>query len=121
MGMDAATLIARCREQAGLSQRALAERAKTSAAAICLYERGERVPRVDTLARIVAATGSTLELDARPARIDLAANARALEELLELSDHLPRRSTDDLRFPVFRDLARQGTGDVTFRDLATCR
>lgn len=105
--MDVATLLSRSRERAGLTQRELAARAHTSAAAICLYERGERVPRVDTLARILAAMDATLELEAIPAPSEIAAgaNGRALEQLLDLADHLPRRSTRQLRAPVFRDLA----------------
>lgn len=105
--MDVATLIVRSRERAGLSQRELAARARTSAAAICLYEQGERVPRVDTLARILAAMDLTLELDAvaRPEAIALAANGRTLAQLLELADHLPQRSSKRLQAPVFRELA----------------
>ena len=104
--MDVATLIVRCRRQAGLSQRQLAELAGTSAAAICLYESGQRVPRVDTLTRLVAATGATLSMRATaPAGIDLAANGRKLEELLDLVDRLPRRSAPAITAPVFASLA----------------
>jgi transcriptional regulator with XRE-family HTH domain len=106
VSMDVATLIARCRTDAGLTQRQLAERAGTSAAAVCLYESGRRVPRVDTLTRLVAATGASLVLRADPApAIDVEANGRALEAVLELADHLPRRSTDDLDAPVFASMA----------------
>ena len=104
--MDAATLIVRCRRRAGLSQRLLAERAGTSAAAICLYESGQRVPRVDTLTRIVAATGATIAMGASPPpEIDLEANGRALEELLDLAGHLPRGATPTITAPVFASLA----------------
>src|ERR1700710_2682038 len=104
--MDVATLIAARRRASGWSQRELAARAGTSAAAVCLYEQGARVPRVDTLARLLAATGATLELGAMvsPAGIDIAANGRILEELLELADHLPHRAAGELGFPVTRDL-----------------
>ena len=104
--MDVATLLVRCRQRAGLSQRELAVRAHTSAAAVCLYEQGDRVPRVDTLARILAAMDTTLELDTTtmPSEIDTAANGRTLKDLLDLADHLPRQSSRDLRFPVFRNL-----------------
>lgn len=105
--MDVATLLVRTRERSGLSQREVAARAHTSAAAICLYEQGARVPRVDTLARVLAAMGATLELDASelPAAIDTAANGRVLEQLLDLVDHLPRRRPGPLRAPVFHELA----------------
>ncbi len=99
-------LIEVARRRAGLSQRDLAERSGTSAAAICLYERGERIPRVDTLRRVIAATGATLELAIREApRVDLAANARALEDLLDLSDHLPKHHGRVLQAPVLASLA----------------
>lgn len=106
--MDAATLLRGARTRAGLSQRDLARRAHTSPAAVCLYETGQRVPRVDTLARLVAAAGSTLELTAQPpvTAIDVEANALGLEELLDLADHLPQRHDAALRAPRFRDLAR---------------
>jgi len=109
--MDVATLLTRCRLRAGLSQRELARRAETSAAAVCLYERGERVPRVDTLTRLVAATGSTLELVATsPPPLDLASNARELEELLALADQLPQRPAGNLEAPPFAALAHRGAG-----------
>lgn len=63
--MDVATFLRTCRSEAGLTQRQLADRAETSAAAVCHYERGTRVPRADTLVRLVAATGSTLTWSAR--------------------------------------------------------
>ena len=103
--MDVATLIATTRRLAGLSQRELAARARTSAAAVCQYERGERVPRVDTLRRLVAATGSALTLDAAPPpRIDVAANGRDLEQVLGLADALPQRRDPELRYPPLRSL-----------------
>lgn len=105
--MDVADLIRTARERAGLSQRELARRAGTSAAAVCLYETGQRSPGVDTLRRLVAATGATLELAVRPLgeAVDVAANARALEEVLDLADHLPQRPQPALTAPRFRDLA----------------
>ena len=105
--MDPATLIAAARRRSGLSQRELAARAGTSAAAICLYESGSRIPRVDTLARLLAATGTTLELRSRrPLDVDLAANGRDLVELLEVSDRLPTRSGRVLEAPVLAHLVR---------------
>lgn len=104
--MDVAELLRTVRRAAGLSQRALATRAGTSAAAVCQYERGDRMPRVDTLRRLLAAAGADLRLEVTAgAGIDVEANARTLEQLLELADHLPRRTDEELRGPVFRDLA----------------
>ena len=53
-------LIAEARVLAGLSQRELARRAKTSAAAIANYENGHQQPRFDTLMRIIGAAGYEL-------------------------------------------------------------
>jgi transcriptional regulator with XRE-family HTH domain len=104
--MDAASILTYCRTRAGLAQRALAARADTSAAAICLYERGERIPRIDTLVRLIAATGWTIELVASaPAEIDASASARTLRELLDLSDRLPQSPSSELEAPVFAALA----------------
>ena len=101
--MDVATLLSTTRRQAGFSQRELARRAHTSAAAVCLYERGERVPRVDTLERLLTAAGATLSLDARRGpEIDLTARGEDLLAVLDLADHLPQRHEPALRFPPFR-------------------
>lgn len=98
-----ATLLSSTRRQAGYSQRELARRARTSAAALCLYERGERVPRVDTLERILTAAGATLSLDAFAAPpIDLVARGEDLAIVLDLADRLPQRHEPLLRFPPFR-------------------
>jgi transcriptional regulator with XRE-family HTH domain len=101
--MDVATMIVSARRRAGLSQRELATRARTSAAAVCQYERGERIPRVDTLQRLIAATGTTLIVDAPPPpRLDVAANGRDLEQVLGLADVLPKQHVAELRYPPMR-------------------
>lgn len=41
----------------------------------------------------------------RGGAIDLVANGRALEQLLDLADRLPQRPRPILAAPVFRDLA----------------
>jgi transcriptional regulator with XRE-family HTH domain len=103
--MDVATLLSSTRREAGFSQRELARRAHTSAAAICLYERGERVPRVDTLERLLSAAGASLSLDAlRAPAIDLVARGEDLASVLDLADQLPQRQEPDLMFPPFRTL-----------------
>jgi hypothetical protein len=78
-----------------------------------MYERGDRVPQVDTLTRLVAATGSTLQLAAAPPpSLDVRANARTLEELLDLADHLPQQSADELAAPPFAELVRRRRGEA---------
>ena len=104
--MDAATLISRCRRAAGLSQRQLAARSGTSPAAISLYEAGKRIPRLDTLTRVIAATGSNLTALTNPASdIDIVAAGRDLLAVLELADDLPHESGPELTAPVFAELA----------------
>jgi len=51
-----ANLVA-CRERANLSQEALGVRASLHRTEIGLLERGERVPRIDTLAKLAGALG----------------------------------------------------------------
>jgi len=106
--MDASTMILSSRLEAGLSQRELAKLAGTSPAAVSLYETGKRVPRIDTLTRLIAATGSSIEMRVRDDadNIDIAANSRALEAGLELAGHLPQRHSEAIAMPPFRDLAR---------------
>ena len=104
--MDCATLIRIHRTRSGFSQRELANRAATSAAAICLYETGQRVPRVDTLARILRATGATLVVDAwTDAELDASVNGDILLQVLDLSEHLPSRRPGELDAPIFAKLA----------------
>jgi transcriptional regulator with XRE-family HTH domain len=93
------------RERAGFSQRELAKRAKTSPAAISFYESGDRIPGVDTLARLIGATGSTLEISAPEPPVDLVANGETLRELLGLADNLPQRADRILRAPVLAKAA----------------
>lgn len=104
--MDSATIILRARQRSGLSQRELASRAGTSAAAVCLYESGQRTPRTDTLTRLTAACGVQLDVFlAVPAEsIRLEANGRALESVLDLAGHLPTRPRRTLDAPVFARL-----------------
>jgi transcriptional regulator with XRE-family HTH domain len=96
MPSSPASLVAVARADAGLTQRALATRANTSAAAINRYERGRSVPDLATLERVLAACGFELQLTMtrrsahRPAdtvRPDQAAHDRhAIEEALAEAD-----------------------------------
>lgn len=61
-------MIREARASAGLSQQALAEAAGTSQPAVARYESGRAEPRVDTLARILAACGLRLDVSAAPTR-----------------------------------------------------
>lgn len=109
--MDAATTIRRARSRAGLTLRALADRAGTSHATLAAYEAGRVIPRVDTLDRILRAAGfaSAIELEARADAGDEAreAKGRELVEALELAALFPARHRPRLdlaAFPVTRPL-----------------
>jgi len=62
----AGNLIRLARQQAGLSQRQLALRAKTSQGAIAAIEGGRRSPSLDNLARIIRAAGFDLRIRLEP-------------------------------------------------------
>jgi transcriptional regulator with XRE-family HTH domain len=53
------------RRRAGLTQRALAERTGIPQPSIARIEAGETRPRIDTLERLLGATGHALEVEAR--------------------------------------------------------
>jgi uncharacterized protein len=98
-----ATAIRHAREEARLSQRELARRARTSPAAISFYESGAREPSYGTLTRIVEAAGFEPRLSvARTRRPNRGVLGRRLVEVLDLAEHLPRRPAGRrLSFPPF--------------------
>ena len=101
--MDVPSTLRRARRVAGLSQTALAQRAGTSQATISAYESGRKQPSVDTLGRLLAATGSRLTVDRRLPREPTAAEharvARTLADVLALAEALPTRHDPELRYP----------------------
>ncbi len=58
---DSAYLLLQARTRAGLAQRDLAMRAQTSQSVIARIERGQTVPSVETLDRLLAAAGFELK------------------------------------------------------------
>jgi len=106
--MDAAKTLREARLRAGLTQAALAVRCSTSQATISAYENGRKQPSVETLSRLLAATGSRLV--AEPGHVavvqrsaqDDAQAARILADVLSLADALPSRHARELRFPRLR-------------------
>jgi transcriptional regulator with XRE-family HTH domain len=100
--MDAATLLRDARSTAGLSLRALADRAATSHSTLAAYEAGRKTPTTETLSRIVRAAGFAVDVELRP-RITAPDLARGeeLAAVLELAAAFPARHDPDLRYPVF--------------------
>ena len=101
--MDAATTLRTARSRSGLGLRALARRAETSHATLRAYETGAKVPRVDTLDRLVRAAGFELavDLDAGLVEEEREDRARELVEALELAAAFPAEHDPVLRFPRF--------------------
>jgi transcriptional regulator with XRE-family HTH domain len=91
-------LLERARTQAGLSQRALAERAGTAQSVVARIELGEAVPTLRTLERLLRAAGFELELGAHPAPV--------LDR--QLLDDVPRilRLTPEARLREVANLSR---------------
>jgi transcriptional regulator with XRE-family HTH domain len=93
---------------AGLSQADLARRVGTSQATISAYETGQKQPSVDTLARLLAATGARLTVErggppvTEPSSRDKATRARRLLDVLALAEALPTRHEPRLRYPRLR-------------------
>jgi transcriptional regulator with XRE-family HTH domain len=101
--VHAATAIRSARTRAGLTLRALAARAGTSGATLSAYETGAKIPRVDTLDRIVRAAGFAPELDLarRPPGEDREAKGAELVDVLLLAEQFPSRPARTLRYPRF--------------------
>lgn len=100
--MDAAKTLRRARLDAGLSLRALADRADTSHATLAAYEAGRAVPRVDTLDRILRAAGYATDIDvtrrADATEAERRAKGEELRQALELAAMFPARHASRLRF-----------------------
>lgn len=108
--MQSSELIRRARRRAQLTQRELSARAATSHATLAAYETGAKVPRVDTLDRILQAAGYVpeVELRSRPdtTPADREAKGRELLEALELAAAFPvRRRSRHLAPPTLRPSA----------------
>jgi transcriptional regulator with XRE-family HTH domain len=102
--VDAATTLRRARTRAGLTLRALAARAGTSDATLSAYETGAKIPRVDTLDRILRAAGfaPAVELSSRPSGDgDRVAKGAELVDVLLLAEQFPARQSRTLQCPVF--------------------
>ena len=106
--MNGATLLRRARTRAGLTQAELARRAGTSQPVISAYEHGRRDPSIETLRRLVQATGGELRLAVARSGSDLPRpadddeRAARLVDVLLLADAIPHRARAELAFPRLR-------------------
>ena len=92
--MTAQKLLRDSRARAGLTQRQLAHRAGIAQPTIARIEAGVADPRVETLARLLAACGASLVAAVRPG---VGVDRSQIRELLRLS---PRRRLELLRDDV---------------------
>jgi transcriptional regulator with XRE-family HTH domain len=101
--VDAATTLRRVRRRSGLSLRTLAARAETSHSTLAAYERGRKVPTVETFDRIVRAAGFEVGVELTPTvgGTDREARGRELAEVLDLAEQFPARHAAELDVPVF--------------------
>lgn len=112
--MDSAAILRDARQRAALTQADLAGRAGTSQATISAYEHGRKEPSVETLARLLAATGARLTVApasaavVRPTRAQLARAGRALVDVMLLAEALPTRHAAELRFPPLTRFPTRG-------------
>jgi transcriptional regulator with XRE-family HTH domain len=103
--MDTAVSLRDARRRAGLTQAELALRAGTSQATISAYEHGRKEPSVETLSRLLAASGVRLKAEPasttviRPTKAQVARAGRTLIDVMLLAEALPTRHTRELRFP----------------------
>ena len=101
--MDAAVILRRVRQHAGLTLRELAVRARTSHSTLAAYESGRVTPTVSTFDRIIGAAGLTVDAAVRtkPYLGTTEARGRELAEVLDLAGGFPARHAATLEFPVF--------------------
>ena len=103
--MDPATALREARLRSGLSQAALGARAGTSQATISAYESGRKQPSLETLDRVLEATGSRLAVvpqgagPREPSRRELERAGRILQDVMGLAEALPVKHRPTLEFP----------------------
>jgi transcriptional regulator with XRE-family HTH domain len=88
--MDAGSLVRDLRARHGLSQSALAYRAGTTQQAVSRIEHGRVSPTVEMLARIAAAVGEDLVLDARQRQVPFDSEQLASATQSPMAERLER-------------------------------
>lgn len=95
----ASTLIESIRRGSGLSQAELARRAGVPRSVMNVYLHGKREPGTDTLLRIAAAGGFSLELAERKPPVDPKRAGEILVQVLDLAEALPFRPRAEMEQP----------------------
>ncbi|MGH8897956.1 MAG: helix-turn-helix domain-containing protein [Egibacteraceae bacterium] len=104
--MSAGDILRRARAAAGLSQRAVAERAGVTQPEVSAYENGHRQPTVPTLQRLIAATGYNLRLELQPEPADQGASYQPMT-LADLAVHLNSSGEETRRWRLFREFLKE--------------
>lgn len=117
--MTAADLIIVARKSAGLSLRALAARARTSASTLSAYEHGTVEPALSTLRRIIEAAGSELTVGVQPRltrddRVKLALHERVAQLLTADPESVRVRARRNLS--RLRWVHRDGSANLYFEE-----
>ena len=93
------------RQQSGLSLHELAKRANTSHSALAAYESGIKIPKIETLERIISAAGFAIDihLEKRIRQHSSSASSKGeeLEQALALAQQFPTRPNSHLDAPIF--------------------
>lgn len=94
-----ARMLAAARQQAGLTQAQLAQRAGVPRSAVSLYENGAREPGAEVFLRLIRAAGADVTVTHfSPEQIH---RADVISDLLLFAEELPRRwPGDHLDFPT---------------------
>jgi uncharacterized protein len=94
-------LIVDIRRQSGLRQAELARRAGIPRSVVNAYERGNRQPGVDALARIAAAANMRLAVIPITSPVDVEKAGQRLSQVLDLAEALPSKPHGRLIHPPF--------------------
>jgi transcriptional regulator with XRE-family HTH domain len=96
MSIDAASVLREARTRAGLSQRELADRAGTAQSVIARIEGGTSSPTWQTLSRLLATAGFSLDVTLRPTKRGLSHMLADVPRILRLTPEerlIERRNT----------------------------
>ena len=101
---QSAAWLRQARGHAGLSLRALAQRASTSHTTLCAYEQGRKSPTLDTFMRIIEACslGVEIRLTRRIREHNGVPRGQELEAVLDLAAQFPAKHAADIEMPPFR-------------------
>ena len=81
----------------------MARRAGLSRSVLNVYLHGGREPGAETLLRIAAAGGLSLELEKREPPVDSTRAGEILVQVLELAEALPFRPRAEMQYPPLAD------------------